>query len=191
MNQKIFSLTLFLLLTILTQACSQSGAGQLTAIVTPKSTLEPTQTAVPPTPIPLPLAECNPNTPPDFVDYAMWTKVNEHPIHGHETWVDVYVDSLAEGIYLLATGDTFPVCAKIVKTHLEDAESDTITAVTVMVKMPAGYDPEHNDWWWGMYDKTGKVAEMSGKVQVCIACHQPASDVDYVFSKAVLAATQQ
>jgi hypothetical protein len=55
-----------------------------------------------------------------------------------------------------------------------------------MVKMPAGYDPEHNDWWWGMYDKTGKIAEMSGKVQVCIECHQSLSSDDYVFSKAVM-----
>lgn len=189
-NTKQFQLTGFVLLFFFLSACSQTGIVPLTTVATPTPTVEPTKTARP-TPTPVPVAECSPDVTPDFVDYAMWTKVNEHPILGHETWVDVYVDSLAEGTYLLATGDTFPVCAKIVKTHLEDAESDTITAVTVMVKMPAGYDPEHNDWWWGMYDETGKVAEMSGKVQVCIACHQPASDVDYVFSKAVVAATQQ
>ena len=61
-----------------------------------------------------------------------------------------------------------------------------ITAVTVTVKMPAGYDTDHNDWWWAIYEEDGKVAQMSGKVQVCIACHQPAAAMDYVFSQKVM-----
>jgi hypothetical protein len=120
------------------------------------------------------------------MDYATWTKINDQPILGHETWVNIYANDLAEGIYQSASGEVFPVCAKIVKTHLDDPKSDTVNTITVMVKMPAGYDPEHNDWWWGMYDKTGKIAEMSGKVQVCIECHQSLSSDDYVFSKAVM-----
>jgi hypothetical protein len=190
MNIKQIQLTGLVFLLALLSACSQTGVVPFAMVTTPTPTVVPTRTALP-TPTPAPVAECSPDVPPDFSDYAGWTKINERPIKGHEIWVDVYVDDLAEEIYLSASGKTFPVCAKIVKTHLIGAESETVTAVTVMVKMPAGYDPEHNDWWWGMYDKSGKIAEMSGKVQVCIDCHQPVAEADYVFSKAVLAQTQQ
>ena len=101
------------------------------------------------------------------------------------------MNDLAKDIYLSASGETFPVCAEIVKTHLLGADSDTVTALTVMVKMSAGYDPEHNDWYWGMYDMEGKVAQMSGKVQFCIDCHQPVADTDYVFSNKVMEETQK
>ena len=147
----------------------------------------PTATAVPtaaPTSTPAP--DCSADLEPDFAEYTAWTKVNPKPIKGHEVFVNIYVDDAAKDVYLSASGGTFPVCARIVKTHLVSAEDETITAVTVMVKMPAGFDPYHNDWWGGMYDKDGKTAEMSGKVQVCVACHQPAAATDYVFSQKVM-----
>ncbi len=147
-------------------------------------------TAVPPTAAPTitptPAPTCSPDVVPDFSDYASWTKINDKPIPGHETYVNIYVDDSARDIYLAASGETFPTCARIVKTHLAGADSESVTAVTVMVKMPAGYDPAHNDWWWGMFDKDGVKAEMSGKVDVCIACHQPAANADYVFSQKVM-----
>jgi len=113
------------------------------------------------------MPDCYSDNPPTFTDYALGTKVNDNPIKGHEVWVNIYVNDLAQENYLSASGDLFPACSKIVKTHLEDPESETVSAVTVMVKMPPGYDPNHHDWWWGMYDKNGKVAVESGKVQVC------------------------
>ena len=170
MQKIILGLWLFLLLT----ACNSAVE------------IPPTSTQPPPTPTSTPEPECNADITPDFADYASWTKVNPKPIKGHETFVNIYVDDAAKDIYLSASGETFPKCAMIVKTHLVSAEDENITAVTVMVKMPTGYDPDHNDWWWGMYDKDGKVAEMSGKVAVCIACHQPAANADYVFSQKVM-----
>lgn len=187
MNQKLLLLTGILIFVTLITACSVPGSGEHIAVAAPASTIAWTETPLPPTPTSTPPAECSPETLPDFADFASWTKVNNKPIQGHETWVDIYVNDFAEEIYLSASGDLFPACAKIVKTHLESPESETISAITVMVKIPAGYDPDHQDWWWGMYDKTGQVAEMSGKVQVCIACHQPVSAADYVFSQAVMA----
>lgn len=165
----------FGLLLLLLTACGS------TAEVPPTATIMPTLS---PTSAPKP--ECSANVAPNFGDYAAWTQVNPKPIKGHETFVNIHVDGAAEETYLSALGETFPVCATIVKTHLISADDETITAVTVMVKMPAGYDPEHNDWWWGVYDKDGKVAEMNGKVMVCIGCHQPVADADYVFSKKVM-----
>ncbi len=149
--------------------------------------VSPTATAVPTSaPTSTPAPECSADLEPDFAEYAAWTMVNPKPIKGHEVFVNIYVDDAAKDVYLPVSDETFPACARIVKTHLVSAEDETITAVTVMVKMPAGFDPDHNDWWWGMYDKDGKTAEMSGKVQVCIACHQPAAADDYVFSQKVM-----
>lgn len=190
MNQKLLLLTGIFIFFTLISACSVPDSGQHIAVAAPASTIAPTETPLPPTPTSKPPAECNPDASARFTDYASWTKVNNNPIQGHETWVDIYVNDLAEEIYLSASGESFPACAKIVKTHLDNADTKDISAVTVMVKMPTGYDPEHNDWWWGMYDKTGQVAEMSGKVQVCIACHQPVADADFVFSKAVMSESQ-
>lgn len=168
-----------------TGCASPSAASTPTSVpLPPTSTPAPTATPVPPTLTPE--AACFTAGKPDFADYASWAKVNPKPIQGHEVYVDIYVNDAAKDIYLAASGETFPECAVIVKTHLMGAESETVTRVTVMVKMSAGYDPEHNDWWWGMYDKDGRVAEMSGKVSVCIACHQPAASADYVFSQKVM-----
>ncbi len=165
------------LFIVWTTSCASfsTEAGPAQPALTPTSTIVPT-----PTP------QCSVDSTPDFADYAAWTKVNPKPIKGHEVYVNIYVDDAAKDIYLSASGETFPVCSRIVKTHLVSAEDESVTAVTVMVKMPAGYDPENNDWWWGMYDKDGKVAEMSGKVTVCIGCHKPAAAADYVFSQKVL-----
>ena len=163
-----------LFLLLLLSGCSGAGLAMPASTDTP---MPPTTTHQP---------DCSAEAVPDFADYATWTRVNPKPIKGHEVYVNIYVDDLAKDIYLSASGEIFPVCSKIVKTHLMGADLETITAVTVMVKMPAGYDPENNDWWWGMYDKDGKVAEMSGKVPVCIACHKPAAAADYVFSQKVM-----
>ena len=182
----------FILLVMFLNACSQSGAGLIPAVTAITPTTGATQIPLPTiTPTPNPAEDCSAEDEPTFADYPSWTQVNTQPIQGHEVWVNIFVNDLAEKTYLSASGEVFPECSKIVKTHLEDAESQTISAITVMVKMPPGYDPQHNDWWWGMYDKTGQFAEMSGVVSVCIECHQPVADTDYVFSKAVLAESKK
>ena len=76
------------------------------------------RTPLPPTPTATPLPECAVGDAPDFSGYETWTKVNPEPIKGHEVLTNIYVNDLAEEIYLSASGETFPVCAKIVKTHL-------------------------------------------------------------------------
>jgi hypothetical protein len=181
--------TLLPMMLLLSAIASGCGANPFIAL-TSTATTTPTSTPLPPTPTATPVPECAVGDAPDFSGFESWTKVNPKPIKGHETMVNIYVNDLAQEIYLSASGETFPVCAKIVKPHLS-GNSETITAVTVMVKMPEGYDPEHNDWWWGMYDAEGKTAEMSGKVPVCIACHLPAAPADYVFSQKVLEETQK
>lgn len=57
----------------------------------------------------------------------------------------------------------------------------------LMVKMPAGFDPDNGDWWYGMYDKSVETSVIEqGIIVNCIACHNRASGTDYVFSTAVV-----
>jgi hypothetical protein len=196
MNWKFPHLFAMIVFAVFVGGCSGTGFAAPAHTVTPTliSTpiATPTTTTLPTASIPEPSADltltCFTDSHPTFTDYTTWTKVNSKPIDGHETKVNIYVNNLAKEVYLSASGEVFPVCATIVKTHLSIAAdaSETVTAVTVMVKMPDGFDPQHNDWWWGKYDAAGKSAEMNGKVQVCIACHMPAAAADYVFSQKVL-----
>jgi hypothetical protein len=182
-------ISLLFLTVIMSALMSGCGANPFFA-PTATATATPTSTPLPPTPTATPVPECAVGDAPDFSGYESWTKVNSEPIKGHEVLVNIYVDDLAKDIYLSASGEPFPVCSRIVKTHLA-GNFDIVTAVTVMVKMPEGYDPEHNDWWWGMYDAEGEKAEMSGVVPVCFACHLQTASEDYVFSQKVLEESQK
>jgi hypothetical protein len=106
--------------------------------------------------------------------------------HG-EAWISIYVDDLAKSTYLSASGKTFPTCATIVKAQLASQTSTAVSALTVMVKLPAGYDPSNNDWWWAIYDAEGKVAQQSGLLSMCSECHQSVASADFVYSKEVMA----
>ena len=175
-----------MMLVILLSGCNEVGFAAPTLPDTPMPTATTLPLTATPEPTVTPQPPCMTGSTPAFTDYATLTRVNPKPIQGHETFVNIYVDNAAKDVYLSASGEVLPVCARIVKTHLASEEDESITAVTVMVKMPAGYDTDHNDWWWAIYEEDGKVAQMSGKVQVCIACHQPATAMDYVFSQKVM-----
>jgi len=62
-----------------------------------------------------------------------------------------------------------------------------LKAVTVMMKMPKGYDAKNNDWFWAKYKANGTLhkipagTEIAGKFPGCIACHNSASGGDLVF----------
>ncbi len=63
-----------------------------------------------------------------------------------------------------------------------------LKAVTVMMKMPKGYDTKNNDWFWVKYKANGtlhttpKGDQIAGKFPGCIACHASASGSDLVFA---------
>lgn len=60
------------------------------------------------------------------------------------------------------------------------ARDRELKAVTVMQKR-AGYDPEHNDWFWARYD-AGNNLTTAGKIDFCIDCHSGADGDDYHFT---------
>lgn len=62
-----------------------------------------------------------------------------------------------------------------------------LKAVTIMIKMPEGYDKKNNDWYWVKYKADGtlhttpKGDKIAGKFPGCISCHNSASGADLVF----------
>jgi hypothetical protein len=55
---------------------------------------------------------------------------------------------------------------------------------TIMTKIEK-YDPEHNDWYWAIYDKKGKSLG-SGKIEECISCHMVRENNDYIMIKDII-----
>jgi hypothetical protein len=123
-----------------------------------------------------------------FADWRAWTEVTDGFVQseGHSnSWVRIYVDDLAERIYVTGSAP-YPECARIVKSAYSDTEGTRFRGLTVMVKMPIGYDPENADWWYGKYDESGTKMLRQGKLFDCIICHQKASETDYLFSREVM-----
>lgn len=135
--------------------------------------------------------DCGPDVDMTFEDWRSWNRVNPTALlsKGHgDIYVDIYVDDLAKDKYLTASSP-YPECSRIVKAQYTDETATKVDELTIMVKMPEGYDPEHNDWWYARYDPTGTEAIISGKmVTECRTCHEQASKTDYLFSKEVNAA---
>ena len=73
-----------------------------------------------------------------------------------------------------------PVGFQVVKAHYPDMSASKVAVVMVMTKMPAGYDPEHGDWFYGIYDPSGTRAMKAGKLEMCIDCHDSYDDTDYL-----------
>ena len=125
-----------------------------------------------------------------FENWQAWTKLTPKPIvaSGHGgTWARVYLNDGARDRYLAAAA-RYPRCAAIVKPLYRDASATRILELMIMVKLPAGYDPENADWWYGVYDATGLKARRRGKLKDCISCHAFAAETDYLFAEEVLEA---
>lgn len=68
-----------------------------------------------------------------------------------------------------------------------------LASITVMYQREAGYDPDHDNWFWAKYKPDGsleanpKGMKLAGRVakgasQGCIACHEGAPGNDYLFT---------
>jgi len=131
---------------------------------------------------------CNEPSRLTFKDWRDWWQVTSKPVVSaahNNNWVGIFVDKLAKDTYLNASAP-YPVCAKIVKPIYNDAEGKSVRKLTIMVKMPPGYDPENGNWWYASYDKTGQQIFKHGKLNDCIQCHKQAVATDYLFSEEVL-----
>ena len=118
----------------------------------------------------------------DVSDWKNWVKVNENRFlsKGHgKPYVDIYVESAHEAAFRAAKGP-YPIGFKVAKAQYKTADATELAAVTVMAKRESGYDPDNGDWWYATLSQSGGVMAQ-GKVEMCITCHDSASDRDYVF----------
>lgn len=121
--------------------------------------------------------------PPDFSGWQDWDKMSDEPFFSRShtrSFVDVFVEPSAVEDYRAATGP-YPPGTQIAKVQYTDEGGSVILAVTAMAKMEPGYDEDHGDWFYGVYDEPGTTPRETGKIDSCIGCHVQAEDRDYVF----------
>jgi hypothetical protein len=63
--------------------------------------------------------------------------------------------------------------------RLSPRGAPTLTAYFVMVKRPAGYDPDGGDWEYLVLDPAGQI-EQRGRLPLCVRCHADAPH-DHLF----------
>jgi hypothetical protein len=126
-------------------------------------------------------AEPLPGLPADLVGYESWSRLNEEPIpprsaDPHDGTKNVYASFLAEG-------GVFPEGTTIVKEAMRPG-TDFIGLIAMMRK-ERGAQPEHNDWIWVEYTRSGPDEEFREHAggSVCYSCHVQARDADYVFTR--------
>ncbi len=95
----------------------------------------------------------------------------------HGTLLTTYLNPVALDALNSKSG-SMPDGAIIVKENY--TPEGVLDATTVMFKK-AGYNPEHNDWFWSKVGADGSV-QKEGKVEGCQACHGDVRDNDYVFT---------
>jgi hypothetical protein len=119
----------------------------------------------------------------DYTSWALWPGKGEQYQGGepHGMLLTTYVNALALDALTNGAG-RMPAGAIIVK---ENFMGDGTHAATTVMYKSAGFDPEHNDWWWLKRDADGTIAAEGGPegmAQMCIGCHSGKSDNDYIFT---------
>jgi len=105
--------------------------------------------------------------------------------HAHHAMVDIYTNDIATTPYI-EKKTSFPEGSIILKPLYKEKDRGYLARLVVMVKMHKGYDTKHNDWWYGVYNKTGTTVWFEGKIKSCIKCHEIAKKTDYLFTESVM-----
>jgi hypothetical protein len=95
-------------------------------------------------------------------------------------WVDVHLAAEHLDDYQ-ALNVTPPAGFTVVKVGYEKASGGEPLGLTVMAKMPPGYDPENGDWYYGVLGADGRRATSQGKLAPCLGCHRHADKRDHLF----------
>lgn len=103
----------------------------------------------------------------------------------HRAWFDIYINALAKKAYI-QKWRLLPVGSIIVKPLYPDPERSETSKLSIMIKMDKGYDTDHGDWWYGVYDESGMKGWYQGKIKSCIKCHTNSKETDYMFSESVI-----
>ena len=138
---------------------------------------------------------------PDTTGAAMWAHLQSaHYQENWQTWPDkgeLYAGQAPHGMLLTTylneaalealTGKagTMPDGAIVVKeNYMPDS---TLAAITVMYKV-AGYNSEHNDWFFTKHKPSGDLETMpngmamEGRLPGCQSCHLVKKDNDYLYT---------
>lgn len=70
---------------------------------------------------------------------------------------------------------TLPLGSILVKEGYSDSDGKSLNKVTIMKKID-GYDPDHNNWFWAIYNEGGELAGKNGKESSCYNCHISGND---------------
>ncbi len=111
--------------------------------------------------------------------WELWPEKGQFYTGGepHGMLLTTYVNETAHQAVMSKAG-SLPVGAIVVKeNYMPDS---TLAAVTVMYKV-AGYNAEHNDWFFIKRLADGTV-EAEGRVAGCQGCHGAAKDNDYILT---------
>lgn len=104
--------------------------------------------------------------------------------------IEEWVSSLGAAEYQRISPDggaasaPLPPGATIVREVID--ATGAVTALTLLVKGPPGYNPVIGDWWWGVTDPEGVPAVSDagvelGRLTQCYSCHLPRSSEDFLF----------
>jgi hypothetical protein len=91
----------------------------------------------------------------------------------------VYVNALAKETILSGKG-TYPEGSIVIKSKLGKPDDRNPVLLTVMQKMPSGYDEEHGNWRYSVVDGTEFRLIAAGRIESCIACHDQYAETDYI-----------
>jgi len=122
--------------------------------------------------------------------FSSWKELhllNEKPFKSfeHHAYIDIYVNDLAKDSYTNKKAK-FKVGSLIIKPLYPKQTRENITRLVIMMKMDKHYNDDFNNWWYGVYDKTGTQMWHQGKILSCINCHIRAKETDYLFSHSVM-----
>lgn len=122
-----------------------------------------------------------------FPKWREFNKLNKALLrsHDHHAMVDIYTNDIAIEPYVKQK-KSFPEGSIIIKPLYKEKNRGYLARLVVMVKMHKGYDTKNNDWWYGVYDKTGTTVWFEGRIKSCIKCHEIAKETDYLFSETVM-----
>jgi cytochrome P460 len=128
-----------------------------------------------------------------FSEWEDWQQITRKPVKSAaqgNNWVGIFVNELALSVYLNA-GPLYPECAAIVKPIYADPDGQLVKKLTIMAKMPAGFDDQNGNWWYASSEPSGTRVIPKVQRSECIACHEQAVDTDYLFSEDVLEAIKE
>ena len=98
----------------------------------------------------------------------------------HGAFLKVYVNDVA------AKSAKDPAYQSVIVKENYDKDRKLV-ALTPMIRVREGYDPDHKDWYYAKFKPDGTLfakdeVKLAGKVKGCIDCHAKAKGKDYLFT---------